>query len=196
MTEYFRKRIEEQQKALADLAADDSSLVSMKQAADAMVAALAAGGQVLLCGNGGSASDAQHIAAELVGRFGKKERRAINAEALTVNTSSITAIANDWGYDRIFERQVEAKGKKGDVIIGISTSGGSPNILHALSMGRSMGLVTIGLTGADRDSAIADLCDHCIFIPSTSTPRIQEAHILIGHAWCEYIESHGDSEGA
>jgi len=152
-----------------------------------MVSTLRAGGRVLLCGNGGSATDAQHIAAELVGRFGKN-RPALDAEALTVNTASLTAIGNDFGFDQVFSRQVEAKGRKGDVLVGITTSGNSPNVIRAMEKGKEKGLTLIGLTGANREAAIVKAADVVVAVPSAVTPRIQEAHILIGHMWCEHIE--------
>ena len=188
MTDYIRKNIEEQREVLNALLGDETVLSVIKNVGEALVKTIESGGKILLCGNGGSAADAQHIAAELVGRFAKKDRPAIYAEALTVNTSSLTAIANDWGYDHLFERQVEAMGKKGDALVGITTSGNSANVLNAMKKGKELGMVTIGMTGRDRDSAIATLSDYCIFVPSAVTPRIQEAHILVGHILCERIE--------
>ena len=188
MTDYIRNRIEEQREVLKAISGDEASLSTIKNVGEALAKTIKSGGKILLCGNGGSAADAQHIAAELVGWFEKKNRPAIYAEALTVNSSSLSAIANDWGYEHVFERQVEAKGKKGDALIGISTSGNSASVLNAMKKGRALGLLTVGMTGQNRQSAIAALCDRCIFVPSTSTPRIQEAHILIGHILCEQIE--------
>ena len=188
MTDYIRKNIEEQREVLNALLGDETVLSAIKSVGEALAKTIESGGKILLCGNGGSAADAQHIAAELVGRFAKKDRPAIYAEALTVNTSSLTAIANDWGYDHLFERQVEAMGKKGDALVGITTSGNSANVLNAMKKGKELGLTTIGMTGADHDSAISTVSDHCINVPSTNTPRIQEAHILIGHILCERIE--------
>ncbi len=143
-------------------------------------------GQLLFCGNGGSAADAQHIAAELSGRF-YIDRPPLNAEALHVNTSYLTAVANDYGYDEIFARLVEAKGKEGDVLFGLSTSGNSKNIVKAFVKGKKMGMHTIALTG-QKNSKISELADLCIKVPSEDTPRIQECHILIGHIICELIE--------
>ena len=144
------------------------------------------GGKVLLCGNGGSAADAQHIAAELSGRF-YKDREPLFAEALHVNTSYLTAVANDYSYDEVFSRLVKAKGKPGDVLIGISTSGNSPNIIKAIETANQLGLITIGLTG-QTGGKMKDLCKYLINVPSTDTPRIQEAHITIGHIICEIVE--------
>ncbi len=140
---------------------------------------------VYLFGNGGSAADAQHIATEFVSRF-YNEREAMNAEALTVNTSTITAIANDYSYNRVFSRQLEAKGRKGDVAIGISTSGKSKNVLNALDEASNNGLYTILLTS--RACRLINKYDLIIRIPSNDTPRIQEMHIFIGHIWAEYVE--------
>lgn len=142
--------------------------------------------KVILFGNGGSAADAQHIAAELVGKY-YKDRRPLPAEALTVNTSSLTAIGNDYGFERIFARQVEALGNPGDVAIGISTSGNSLNVIGGIRAAKNRGMITIGLTGLD-GGRLKNEVDYCICVPSKDTPRIQEAHILIGHIWCELIE--------
>ncbi len=144
------------------------------------------GGKIMLCGNGGSAADAQHIAAELSGRY-KKERKGLAGLALTTDTSVLTAVGNDYGYDRVFDRQVEALAKEGDLLIGISTSGNSKNVLRALSLGRNMGCKTIGLSGRD-GGAMDEFCDINIVVPSDDTPRIQEMHILIGHTICQAID--------
>ena len=147
---------------------------------------VAEGGTVLLCGNGGSAADAQHIAAELTGRF-VSDRRALPAIALTTDTSALTAIANDYGYDQIFARQVRALGRPGDLLVAISTSGRSPSVLRAVEAAREGGLRTIGLTGGD-GGELAGLADQAVVVPATSTARIQEAHITIGHIACEVME--------
>lgn len=143
-------------------------------------------GRIYFAGNGGSAADAQHLAAELVGRF-YLNRESLNAEALTVNSSSVTAIANDFGYDKLFARCIEGKGREGDVFIGISTSGNSTNIVNALKKCREMGIKTIGFTG-EKEGVMDRLCDVTIKIPSVDTPRIQEGHILVGHIICEIVE--------
>ncbi len=153
---------------------------------EALVAALRDGKTLYLCGNGGSAGDAQHIAAELVGRF-TKERRALPAVALTTNTSALTALGNDYEYAIVFSRQLEAFGKTGDVLIGISTSGNSPNVLHALRTAKDLGMVTVGLTGETGGKTKAE-AEHCICVPSRDTARIQESHIMIGHILCEIVE--------
>ena len=145
------------------------------------------GGKILLCGNGGSAADSQHIAAELVGRFGK-DRPPLAAIALTVDSSAMTAIGNDYDFTAIYARQVEGLGKPDDLLIGITTSGNSPNVLQAIMKAKLMGLKTASLTGGNLESKIATLADVCAHVPSTDTPRIQEAHILIGHIICAHIE--------
>jgi D-sedoheptulose 7-phosphate isomerase len=147
---------------------------------------LKAGGKILIFGNGGSAADSQHITAELVGRF-KKERKALAAIALTTNTSVLTAIGNDYGYDVSFSRQVEALGKRGDAALGISTSGNSKNVIEAIRISRKIGLSTIGLLGCDGGKIKAE-CDIAIVVRSKDTPRVQESHSLIGHILCELIE--------
>ena len=145
------------------------------------------GGKVLLCGNGGSAADAQHIAAEFVGRY-EKERRALPAIALTTDTSALTALANDYHFDRIFARQVEALGSSGDCLIAISTSGNSPNVISAIMAARSVGCKIIGLTGSG-GKKLASLCDAVVMVPSGRTSRIQEAHIAVAHYWCEVLDT-------
>ncbi|MET4082044.1 D-sedoheptulose 7-phosphate isomerase [Pedobacter sp. UYP30] len=147
---------------------------------------LMAGGKILLAGNGGSAADAQHIAAELTGRY-VKERKALPAIALTVDTSALTAISNDYGYDRVFERQVEALAHPSDLFIGISTSGNSTNILKALISAKAIGCKTIGLSGKD-GGQMNDLCDINIVVPDDVTARIQEMHIVIGHIFCKAVD--------
>jgi D-sedoheptulose 7-phosphate isomerase len=143
-------------------------------------------GRLFLAGNGGSAADAQHLACELVGRF-YLDRKSLSAEALTVNSSSLTAIANDYGYDKLFSRALEGKGKKGDVFIGLSTSGNSANIVSALKQASRMGIHTIGMTG-EKGGEMEDLCDILLSIPESDTPRVQEGHILAGHIICEIVE--------
>ena len=142
--------------------------------------------KMLFCGNGGSASDAQHIAAELSGRF-YTDRPPLYAEALHVNSSYMTAVANDYGYDETYARMLEACGRKGDVLVGISTSGNSPNVVKALEKANAIGLTTIGFTGS-KGGKMNDICDIMIKVPSDDTPRIQEAHILVGHIICQLIE--------
>ena len=160
---------------------------SLVQASQLAVETLKNGNKILLCGNGGSAADAQHIAAELTGRY-KTERRGLPGIALTTDTSALTAIGNDYGYDRVFDRQVEALANKGDLIIGISTSGNSKNIVSALKLGRELGCKTLGLTGRD-GGAMNEVCDINLIVPSNNTPRIQEMHILFGHTICQIIDN-------
>ena len=158
----------------------------LEQIAETMSAAVNAGKKILWCGNGGSAADAQHLAAELVGRF-RLERRGLPSIALTTNTSILTAIGNDYGYDQAFRRQVEALCVAGDVVVGISTSGNSRNVCLALEAARDCGAVTVALTGEGGGTA-AEIATLALRVPSHETPRIQEAHILCGHFLCDWIE--------
>ncbi|QUX98235.1 phosphoheptose isomerase [Marinomonas sp. CT5] len=159
---------------------------TVEEACQVCLKAYQNGGKLLIAGNGGSAADAQHIAGELISRF-YFDRPALPGIALTTDTSIITAIGNDYGYENLFSRQIEGNGKAGDVFLGISTSGNSPNILKGIEAAKDMGITTIGLTG-QTGGKMADQCDLCIKIPSTSTPRVQESHIIIGHIICAYIE--------
>ena len=164
----------------------ESKLNEIEQIVGFITKAYKAGGKVVLFGNGGSAADAQHIAGELVGRF-MLERRALPAIALTTNTSTLTAMANDCGYETVFSRQVEALVNEKDVVIGISTSGSSRNVIEAMKAAKMKGARTIGLTGGIRGK-LAEVADLVLAVPSDSTPRIQEAHITIGHIVCELVE--------
>lgn len=148
--------------------------------------ALAEGHKVLFCGNGGSAADSQHLAAEFVGRF-QKERKGLPAIALTVDTSILTAVANDYGYDTVFARQVQALGEPGDVLVGISTSGNSQNVLLAIEEAKAMGITCIGMT-AEGGGRMAAVCDICLAVPAKVTARAQEMHILMGHILCELVD--------
>ena len=159
---------------------------AVQSAADLVIAALRADGKVLLLGNGGSAADAQHIAAELSGRY-TRERPGLAALALTTDTSALTAISNDYGFERVFERQVEALARAGDVVIAISTSGNSPNVLCAVQKARDMGCTVIGWAGRD-GGRLAGSCDLPIVVPLDDTARIQEMHILVGHVICDLVE--------
>jgi len=160
-----------------------SQIPLIVKCAEAIFSALSNGNKVLICGNGGSAADAQHIAAEFVGRY-ETERIALPAIALTTDTSALTALGNDYGFERIYARQIEALAQPGDVLIALSTSGNSPNIISAVMSARKSGCYVIGLTGA-KGKKLASLCDLCILIPAERTARIQEAHITIAHIWCE-----------
>ena len=161
-----------------------SSAVS--SAVDLIYSSLAAGGQLLIAGNGGSAADAQHIAAELTGRF-LRERRPFRALALHANTSALTAVGNDYGYEYVFARELTAHARPGDVLLAISTSGNSPNILRAIEAARQCRVSVIGLTG-EAGGQMRAACDLCLCVPCTSTPRMQEMHITIGHTICELLE--------
>jgi len=187
MYRFWTDRINEHLGVIQGIVSDEALLRAIDEAARMIVQAYRGGGKLLICGNGGSAADSQHIATELVSRF-LMERKALDAEALTINTSSLTAIGNDYSFDKVFSRQVEAKGRPGDVLLGITTSGNSKNVIEAVAVAGQMGMKTIGLTGAGKESLICRLTDCCIGVPSGSTPRIQEGHILIGHMICELIE--------
>jgi len=156
------------------------------RAAELLTSALSRGGTVLLCGNGGSAADAQHIAAELTGRF-LRERPGLPAVALTTDSSALTAIGNDYGFERVFARQVEALGRPGDLLVAITTSGSSPNVLQAIRAARSRELAVIGLLGRDGGAARA-LCDVALVVEADVTARVQEVHILVGHILCEAVD--------
>lgn len=188
MTGFWKERTVEHIETVRALLDDEPTLKTIDRVAEIIADAYKMGFKLLICGNGGSAADSQHIATELVSKF-LFERMALDAEALSVNTSILTAIGNDYTFDVVFARQVEAKGKKGDVLLAISTSGNSKNILEAIKMGKKIGMVTVGLSGSNDESAIFKEADYCIGVKSSSTPRIQEVHILIGHMICEYIES-------
>ncbi len=165
---------------------DAELLLKIQRAGQVMAAAFSQDNKVLFCGNGGSAADAQHIAAELSGRF-NKERRPLFAEALHVNSSYLTAVGNDYGFENIYSRMLEAAGREGDVLVAISTSGNSSNIIKAIEAARKQGMAIIGMSG-EKGGKMSDLCDFLINVPSEKTPRIQESHITIGHIWCEMLE--------
>ncbi|WHZ37721.1 D-sedoheptulose 7-phosphate isomerase [Sagittula sp. MA-2] len=165
---------------------DPKFMDAVEVGVDLCVSALKNGNKLLLCGNGGSAADAQHIATELTVRY-IKDRPAIAAIALTTDSSALTAAGNDLGFDRIFSRQVEALGRSGDVLIGISTSGRSQNVISAVEQARALGIKTIHWGGGE-GGALASLCDNSIVVPSTTTARIQELHITVGHIFCDQIE--------
>lgn len=172
---------------ISSMLGDERLLKTIEDITAQCVAAFRAEKKILFAGNGGSASDCQHLAGELVNRF-HFDRPGLPAFSLTTDTSVLTSISNDYGYEKIFERQVQALGNAGDVFFGLSTSGKSANVLAGLRMARSKGLVTVGFTGK-APGAMATLCDYCIQIPSSNTPKIQEGHILIGHLICAAIES-------
>jgi len=180
-----RARLEESL-ALHRILLELSELVA--RVADVLVEACLRGKKILFFGNGGSAADAQHLAAELGGRY-YRDRRPLPALALHTNTSLLTALANDYSYEEVFSRQIEAWGEPGDVALALSTSGNSPNVIRALETAREKGLITVGLAG-EGGGKMRELCDYCLCIPSRDTPRIQEAHILIGHILCEIVEQY------
>ena len=168
------------------LLADEKIIAVVDNCIDTITAAFKSGNKVLFCGNGGSAADAQHLAAEFSGRF-YIDRPALPAEALHCNTSYLTAVANDYSYDLIYARLLQGIGNKGDVLIGLSTSGNSKNIIKAFEVAKEKGMITIGFTGAT-GGAMKNISDHLLNVPSADTPRIQECHMLIGHIICQLVE--------
>ena len=180
--EAIRKSIEVKQEILNN----EQLINAIAQTAEQIVRCYQQGGKVLFCGNGGSAADAQHLAAELSGRF-YYDRPPLEAEALHVNTSYLTAVANDYSYDLIFARMLRASGHKGDVLIGISTSGNSKNVIEAMKVAKEKGMVVVSFTGAT-GGKMKEFSDLLLNVPSTDTPRIQESHIMIGHIICEIVE--------
>jgi len=185
--DFIRKQIEESLKVKTLLLEDENTFRLIEESALQCCKALRNDKKIIFAGNGGSAADAQHLAGELVNRFGF-ERPGLSAIAITTDTSVITSIANDYGFERLFARQIEAIGKKGDVLLALSTSGNSANIIEGIKEAKKVGIITIGLTGSS-GGKISQLCDLCLKIPSDDTPRIQEAHILIGHIICSIIEN-------
>lgn len=186
MKQYIQDEVSKSIATLELLASDEHITAEVERIAKVCCAALRAGNKILFAGNGGSAADAQHLAGELVSRF-NFDRPGLAAFALTTDTSVLTAIGNDYGYERVFARQLNAVGAKGDVFFAISTSGRSPSILCALQEGRSKGLVTVGMTGK-LGGELPPLCDYCLRIPVSETPKIQEGHIVLGHIICGLIE--------
>jgi len=185
-SDFARKQFLLSQKLLETAAADEAFLGQLEAVTDAIVRCMRAGGKLMLAGNGGSAADAQHIAGEFASRL-NFDRAPLPAIALTVDTSVLTAVGNDYGYERVFERQVQGLGRKGDVFVGISTSGRSPNILAALCKARELGLVTVGFCGARRTEFL-DLCDIALRVPSEQTSLIQQIHITAAHIICAEVE--------
>ncbi len=183
----IRDQIRETVENLTAMSLDEDLIGRIEAVASGCLAALRNGNKILFAGNGGSAADSQHLAGELISRF-HYDRPGLPAAALTTDTSVLTAIGNDYGFERLFARQIEAVGAAGDIFFAISTSGRSPNILEAVRVANERGLITVGLTGR-KGSELAGLCNHCLRVPSDSTPRIQEGHILMGHIICQLIEA-------
>ena len=183
----IKQAIQESIELKQQILSDEQLVQTISEVADICSDAYCEGNKVLFCGNGGSAADAQHLAAELSGRF-YFDREPLDAEALHVNTSYLTAVANDYSYEEVFSRLVKAKGKKGDILIGISTSGNSANIIRAFKTAQELGMITVGITG-ETGGKMKNISDYLLNVPSKDTPRIQESHILIGHIICELIES-------
>tara|TARA_A200000159_G_C7312809_1_gene335382 strand:+ start:301 stop:876 length:576 start_codon:yes stop_codon:yes gene_type:complete len=186
MQESIINLINESVRTFTNISKDQHQVVLIENITNTILNAFKSDNKLLLCGNGGSAADAQHIAAELSGRF-EIDRKPLNAEALHVNSSFVTAVANDYGYEEIYSRMVEAIGKNGDILLALSTSGNSKNIIRAIEKANSLGLITIGFSGND-GGAMQNLCKYNLIIPSDNTARIQEAHILVGHIICKLIE--------
>jgi D-sedoheptulose 7-phosphate isomerase len=200
ISDLIQKKLAEGIAVLQAVAADSALQATLKLAVEQTVAALKAGRKLIVAGNGGSAADAQHVVAEFVCRL-CEDRPAMRAVALTTNSSILTAVSNDYGYERVFARQIEALGQAGDVFMAISTSGNSPNVLRALEQARDMGIATIGMSG-DKGGEMAPLCDYCICIPSDVTMYIQQAHLALEHIFCTMVErdyfgaAHFKAEGA
>lgn len=186
MRDYITSQIQETQQVMSTMLADAKLLGRLESAAEACIVALKNGRKILLAGNGGSAADAQHIAGEFVSRFAF-DRPGLPAIALTTDTSILTAIGNDYGYEKLFARQVQAHAQKGDVFIAYSTSGRSPNVIAALQEAKSRGVICVGMTG-NRGGPMQELCDHYLDVPSAETPKIQEGHAVLGHILCGLVE--------
>jgi len=186
MKEFIKNQIKTSYEVKQKIYGDEELINLIVEVGNRLIEIYKNGNKLLIAGNGGSAADAQHIAGELVSKF-YFDRPALPAIALTTDTSIITAIGNDYGYEKLFSRQIEANGVKGDAFLGISTSGNSKNIIEGLKVAKEKRLLTIGLTG-ESGGKIKEFCDYCICVPSKETPRIQEAHILVGHILCSVIE--------
>jgi D-sedoheptulose 7-phosphate isomerase len=193
MIEYIKREVAASAETKQKILNDERFIVKIAEVAKACLDVYRNNKKTMLAGNGGSAADAQHIAAELVGRYGF-DRPSIPSLALTTDTSNLTAIGNDYGYDKVFSRQVEGMGQEGDLFIGISTSGNSQNIITAFESAKAKGITTVALTGRD-GGKMAQMADYALIVPSNATPRIQESHILIGHILCDIIEKELFGEG-
>jgi D-sedoheptulose 7-phosphate isomerase len=186
MKNYITDQIQETQRVMSAMLADQALLARLEAATEACIRSLNSSGKILLAGNGGSAADAQHIAGEFVSRFAF-DRPGLPAIALTTDSSILTAIGNDYGYEKLFSRQIQAHAQKGDVFIAYSTSGKSPNVMAALQEAKSRGVICIGMTG-NRGGPMQALCDHYLDVPSADTPKIQEGHAVLGHILCGLVE--------
>jgi len=193
MIEYIKREVAASAETKQKILNDERFIAKIAEVAKACLDVYHSSKKTMLAGNGGSAADAQHIAAELVGRYGF-DRPSIPSLALTTDTSNLTAIGNDYGYDKVFSRQVEGMGQEGDLFIGISTSGNSQNIIAAFESAKAKGITTVALTGRD-GGKMAQMADYALIVPSNATPRIQESHILIGHILCDIIEKELFGEG-
>lgn len=186
MDELIKERIAQSIEAKTRILENATLLNTTKQVAELCIEALKNGNKIMFCGNGGSAVDSMHLAAELTGRY-YRDRAPLNAEALSADNAFITAVGNDYGYEFIYSRMVRGKGKKGDVLFGLSTSGNSANVVEAFKVCREMGIITVGLTG-EKSCKMDELSDYLMKMPSIDTPRIQECHMLLGHTICEMVE--------
>ena len=186
MNPIIKARIKDALDVKSKMLQDEDMLIRVDGISQACIKALNKGNKIMFCGNGGSAVDSMHLAAEFTGRY-YKDRKPLNAEALSADNAFITAVGNDYGFEHIFSRMVRGKGKDGDILFGLSTSGNSANVVEAFKVCRELGIVTIGFTGAN-ECNMDDLSDILIKIPSTDTPRIQEGHMLLGHTICEIVE--------
>jgi len=184
---YFHQEVTKAIAVMQSMAADSALEITVERVAEECVKAITGGGKVMFCGNGGSAADSQHLAAELVGKL-VFDRPGMPGLALTVDSSALTAIGNDFGYEFVFSRQVEALGRPGDVLVGISTSGRSMNVLKAIEAARTRGLITVAMTGKAR-GPVAEAADHWLAVPHSETQKIQEGHIVLGHIFCALIEA-------
>ncbi|MCX8471629.1 MAG: D-sedoheptulose 7-phosphate isomerase [Chitinophagaceae bacterium] len=185
--QFLQSKIQASIDLKSKLIQDQNTLQTVIDVCNEIIQCYSKQGKVLWCGNGGSAADAQHLSAELTGRF-YYDRQPLSSEALHVNTSYITAVANDYSYEQIYARLIKGVGKPGDILIGLSTSGNSGNVMEAFKVANEMGMITVGLTG-NNGGKMKDVVKYLIDIPSTDTPRIQECHMLLGHSICEIVES-------
>lgn len=183
---YIRSELSKTIETMGRILEDVPLLRAIESTAEACASSISNGGKIMFCGNGGSAADSQHLAAELVGRL-LFDRPGLPGLALTVDTSALTAVGNDYGYESVFSRQIEAIGRRGDVLVGISTSGRSKNVIKAMEAARARGITTIAMTGVSR-GPIADLADHLLAVPHSETQKIQEGHIVLGHIFCALVE--------